>query len=387
MSRPRRPNPAGTIAVAAVSARLMAQAASRDGFGVVALDLFGDADTRAAASRWVSLGEPGSLTIDDGCTLAALRELAQRGEVSGWVAGSGFEGRPGLLAVAAQQLPLIGTSAQSVRRVRDPAMFFGFLAAHGIPHPPVRLGSLAGSLPDDGRPWLVKDATGCGGWQVQHATPGTLAGLSAHQYLQQEAPGVPMSATFVANGRDAVVLGFNELKVRRIGTRPFVFCGAVGPVALAAPAAARALEAVRALTAGFELRGLCSLDFMRDGDRIAVLEVNPRPPASMALYGDGLMAAHMQACLHGALPVARARPERVAGTEIVFARHAGRVDPSMARRVSIWPGAHDLPRAGTRLGAGTPLCSLSASGADGDTVRAALHRSAEALLDTLETAR
>jgi len=373
------------IAVAALSARMMAEASARDGFDVVALDLFGDADTRLAASQWMSLGEPASLAIDDVRTLAALRELARRGEVSGWVAGSGFEGRPGLLAEAAALLPLVGTSASAVCRVRDPAQFFGFLASKGIHYPPVRLGALARTLPDDGTRWLVKDALGSGGWHVWRATPRRVAEMPAHHYLQQQAPGVPMSATFVANGRNAVVLGFNELTVRRFGTRPFVFCGAVGPVKLAARAASRALAAVRALTAEFELRGLCSLDFMLDGPEIAVLEVNPRPPASMALYGDGLMAAHVHACLHDALPAPRAVPDHVEGTEIVFARHDGLIDDAAARRLSAWPGSHDLPCAGTRLEAGDPLCSLSASGADADAVRAALHQACEALLDTLET--
>ena len=36
------------LAVAAVSARLLAESAARDGYGVVALDVFGDADTRHA---------------------------------------------------------------------------------------------------------------------------------------------------------------------------------------------------------------------------------------------------------------------------------------------------------------------------------------------------
>ena len=52
-----------TIAVAAISARAMAEAAASDGFKVVALDLFGDTDTRRAASRWLPIGAPGSLQI------------------------------------------------------------------------------------------------------------------------------------------------------------------------------------------------------------------------------------------------------------------------------------------------------------------------------------
>lgn len=76
----------------------MAEAAAHDGFDVVALDLFGDVDTRRAASRWLPIGAPGSLHIDAARVLAALRELAREreggGPVVGWVAGSGFEGSP-----------------------------------------------------------------------------------------------------------------------------------------------------------------------------------------------------------------------------------------------------------------------------------------------------
>ena len=51
------------------------------------------------------------------------------------------------------------------------------------------------------------------------------------------------------------------------------------------------------------MRGWCSLDFMRDGDTIVVLEVNPRPPASLSLYAQpGLIDAQLRACLHAELP-------------------------------------------------------------------------------------
>ncbi len=383
------------IAVAALSARMMTEACANDGFEVIALDLFGDADTRLAALEWQPLGEPGSLHIDDTRTLATLRALTRRGGVSGWVAGSGFDGRPELLDKAASLLPLIGTSPEAVARVRDPAAFFGFLASEEIAHPPVLLGPQAQGLPDDGHPWLIKDARGCGGWQVHRASPQGAAALAEHHYLQQQVPGVPMSATFIGNGREALVLGFNELTVRRFGARPFVFCGAVGPVSLPPQAASRVRTAVRALTSEFALRGLCSLDFMLDGDEVSMLEINPRPPASMGLYGAnrfepeglGIMAAHVRACQYGELPhaLAAAHPGLVEGFEIVFATQALQVDDAVASRLVTWPNCHDLPCSGTTIAAGDPLCSLSAAGATVQEVRAALQSARQALLDTLET--
>jgi predicted ATP-grasp superfamily ATP-dependent carboligase len=379
-----------TLAVAAISARAMAEAAAQDGFDVVALDLFGDVDTRRAASRWLPIGAPGSLHIDAARVLAALRALAREREsgdpLVGWVAGSGFEGEPDLLEQGAALLPLIGTAAAAVRRVRDPASFFGFLAAERMPHP-----QLSFEAPEHPAGWLMKDAHGCGGWHVRRAPWPMDERPSAQRYYQREMPGLPMSLTFIASGRDIHVLGFNEQTVRRFGARPFVFCGAVGPVPIAVDIERRVIAIARALTAEFELRGLCSLDFMRDGNAIGVLEVNPRPPASMSLYrrpagSPGLMQAHLRACLHGELPpAAPAHAQDIEGMEIVFAPRALQLDEEAARQLAAWPGIRDLPHAGQRFDIDDPLCTLTASASSAQQVRTLLNEGRERLLQSLET--
>src|SRR6478735_12353623 len=111
------------LAVAALSARVMAEAAANDGFDVIALDLFGDEDTRRASSQWLPIGEPAEMRINPALVLPALQALAQRGDVIGWVAGGGFDGLPDVLEQGTAALPLLGTAAPAVRRVRDPAEF------------------------------------------------------------------------------------------------------------------------------------------------------------------------------------------------------------------------------------------------------------------------
>ncbi|BEP62404.1 ATP-grasp domain-containing protein [Variovorax sp. V213] len=379
-----------TIAVAAISARAMAEAAAGDGFKVVALDLFGDIDTCRAASRWLPIGTPGSLQIDAASVMAALHTLAKEGAdgdpVLGWIAGSGFEGEPDLLEEGAAVLPLIGTAPAAVRRLRDPAAFFGFLSARVMPFPQVLL-----RPPEDPAGWLMKDAHGCGGWHVRHAPWSMDEPPSSHHYFQREMPGLPMSATFIANGHDVRVLGFNEQSVRRFGTRPYVFCGAIGPVPLPGDVADRVTSIARALTVEFELRGLCSLDFVRDGDTIGVLEINPRPPASMSLYrrpdgSPGVMQAHVRACLQGELPPSTPLPAQdIEGIEIVFARQPIELDAAAARRLAAWPGLRDVPAAGQRFDIDDPVCTLTASGTSAQQVRARLNEGRERLLQSLET--
>lgn len=378
-----------TLAVAAVSARMLAEAAALDGHEVVALDLFGDADTRRASKRWSAIGAPGSLRIDPARVLDALRHTAryERGAVIGWIPGSGFDGQADLLEAGAKLLPLIGTPAAVVRRVRDPVAFFAALSAHGIAHPPVRA-----DAPDDPDGWLLKDAHGCGGWHIRHAADaraaiGTNAAPSC--YFQRAMAGVPMSATFIANGAQAVLLGINELIVRPLGARPHVYGGCIGPVPVSADVGRRVADAVHVLTAEFGLRGWCSLDFMRDGDAIGVLEVNPRPPASLSLYAQrGVIDAHLRACLQAELPRAGAfAAPHVAGSAIVYARRSLTLAPIGAQHLASRADVHDLPAAGARFAAFDPICSLSAEGDSAAHVKTLLGDASDALIDNLETPR
>jgi uncharacterized protein len=372
-----------TLAVAGLSARLMAEAAANDGFDVVALDLFGDVDTCAVASRWFCIGDAASLQIDGARLLATLARLAQQGEVAGWVAGSGFEGHPGLLAAGAGLLPLIGTAPAALARLRDPAWFFTFLAEHDIEHPPVRWSPVA----NDGKDWLLKDLRGCGGWHIRRVVPNPAQVLPPGHYLQQAVAGQSMSVTFVANGREVQVLGANLQIVRALGASPYVFCGVVGPVPLAGAVVQRLVAILRCLTTGLALKGLASLDFMLDGDRISVLEINARPPASLALYPHWqAMAAHVRACLHGELPTPHAACALVRGQEIVFAVRPLCLDTPTAQRLAALPDVHDVPGAGQAFALGQPLCSVSASGRSAVEVLEHLQARRVELLQSLETA-
>lgn len=363
------------LAVAGLSARLMAESAARDGFEVVALDIFGDVDTCEAASRWIGIGAPESLQLDGERLLSALAALARAGEAIGWVAGSGFEGRPELLAQGAALLPLIGCSAHAVERVRDPVTFFALLAQLDIQHPPVQFGPLA-----DARGWLLKDFGACGAAHIRPAPAGVPA--PPQQYFQRLSPGVPMSATFIANGSEATLLGINQQIVRRHREQPYVFCGVLGPVPVSDDVHRRVRAAIGALVPALKLRGLASLDFLlAEGRHLSVLEINPRPPASLGLYPtQALMAAHVRACLQSELPAQKA-PQRIEGHEIVFAHRPLLIDETDVQWLSSQPQVHDLPCPGQHIATGHPVCSVSTHG---DSVPAVLAR-LRGLCDSLST--
>jgi uncharacterized protein len=325
---------------------------------VIALDLFGDLDTRRASARWAQIGDPATLMIDAQRLHAALEEAAHEPGVIGWVAGSGFEGAPALLDAGPAALPRLGMSSAAVRALRDPRHFFATLDRLNLPHP-----AIAFEAPVDATGWLGKRAGGTGGWHIR--TAAQAGRLHADSYFQRAQTGTPMSALFLADGRHARLVALNHLTVRALGSHPHVYRGAIGPIADAALQSH--LEAALALLVpAFALRGLASLDFIDAGGVPQLLEINPRPSASMALHTNtwpvGLMHAHVDAA-QGRLPETTAtHPPGLRGTEILFARRAGRVNTALAAQLAAATDCHDLPAAGTSFAPADPVCSVSAQG-------------------------
>ena len=122
------------------------------------------------------------------------------------------------------------------------------------------------------------------------------------------------------------------------------------------------------------MRGLVSADLLVDGEAWWLLEINPRPGATLDVLDRGpvpLFAAHVAAAA-GRLPEHRAPLASAAATEILYAE----TDlPSVP--VFDWPDwAMDRPPAGSRIEAGAPICTVLAEGADAGAARLAVTRRA-----------
>ncbi|MGH8630643.1 MAG: ATP-grasp domain-containing protein, partial [Burkholderiales bacterium] len=116
------------------------------------------------------------------------------------------------------------------------------------------------------------------------------------------------------------------------------------------------------------LTGLNGIDFVLDGDTPYVLEINPRPTATVDLYDadvhGGMFCAHLRAC-RGELPVVNTTAQSRAHA-IVYARGTVRIPPSVD-----WPDwCTDLPQAGSTISAAAPVCSVHASAESSEAARA-----------------
>lgn len=380
--------PRPSLVLAGLSVRLMAESARRAGYAVIALDAFGDRDTRQAAAAWHDIGTGQGARLDGARLLAALGALRRHpvgaaGPV-GWIAGTGFEALPEVLAQGAELLPLLGTAPPAQAALRGPGTFFAALDALGLPHPATQL-----QRPEPPEGWLYKDFGSSGGWQVRTARAAPPA-PPPQAYYQQWAPGEPLSCLFVANGRAARVLGHQRQLVAPLGARPCVWHGVLGPLAVPEPAGALLDQALAALVPHFGLRGLASLDYLLDGSAVQLLECNPRPSASMALYEGAavppLIDAHVQACLHGELPGAPWPPGPVRGTHLVFAHHPAMLDVGTLASLHDSGWCHDLAAGPVGIGLHEPVCTVTAQAQDEAEVRRLLAVRVQWVRDRLEAA-
>ena len=378
-ARPGRDEGPRTLVVAGISVRALAESARQGGWDVIALDLFGDADTRRASVHWAPIGVPSALRIDPALLRQELQWAARQPGVEGWVPASGFEGASELLAAGGTALPCLAIEPSGMTRVRDPASFFGALDGHRLAHPRISF-----DAPADPVGWLAKRAGGCGGAHIRTAAQVLADPASRHAdtYFQRWQPGTPMSALFVADGGRFRVVALNRLIVRAVWPLPHVYAGAVGPVSDIGLEEAVG-QALAALVPEFGLRGLASLDFLADESGAHWLEVNPRPSATLQLHADawpaGLVRVHVDA-VRGLLPAAAPRRSPgVRGHLTVFADRAGLVAGESARDPGDRPHVHDLPSPGTRFARGEPVCTVSArAGGVDDALRLLDARAARA---------
>jgi uncharacterized protein len=348
--------PDGVFLIAAISARMLACSAARGGHRVIALDLFNDRDTRrlARASQAIPWRTDIRLGFDRMPLLAVAERLCPHERCAGLVYGTGFEDDTALLRELAEGRPLFGNSVETVGRLKDPGRFFPLLDALAIPHPAV---SLTAPTSLDG--WLVKRIGGSGG--VHITTPGHVAGGEC--YYQRHSYGRSLSVLFLADGVRAFILGVSEQWTTSIGEFPYTYAGAVGPIALEPSVATRLEQDLDAFVEATGLVGCNSMDFLLERDRYAILEVNPRPSATLELYDadwpSGLFEHHLRAC-RGELPSKACRGDGFRAHRIVYPARPARVPETL----EFPPWCSDLPDPGIHIAAHLPVCTVHAAASD-----------------------
>lgn len=338
------------VLIAAVSGRALATAARRAGFVPLVADLFRDLDTREIAGESIRVSGSLARGLSQQSLLGALDRLAEgRGPV-GVVYGSGFEDRPALLAAVARRHRLIGTPPDTIARVKDPFAFAKLCRRAHIPHPETRrTGGAHGA-------WLQKRIGAAGGAHVRPAVA-PRSGRS-RLYFQRHADGRPISALFLADGKRAMLLGFSEQWADPAPGQPFRYGGAARPASVPMAQSEQMGRAVGRLAFGSGVVGLCSADFLLRPDGFDLLEINPRPGATLDIFSDAegrLFHLHLDAC-RGRLPQCAVTFAGAAAASVVYAPTTIRLPAGFA-----WPDwTADRQPSDEDVPAGAPLCTVIA---------------------------
>lgn len=373
---PSRPEDAFDVVLVGIAARGLAASARRAGLRALVLDLFADEDTRALASQVVQLRRRDGFALDPDGLLEQLDRHA--GPAVPLVLGTGFEDAPELVAQLAERFRLVGNGADTLARLKNPFLFARHMAALGVPHP--RL--FAGESPEGVRA-LEKRVGGAGGGHIRPA----LRARGAGWYLQEFVEGRTVSALFLADGRRARLLAFSEQWCDPSDTAPFRYGGCAGPIQLEDTLVHPLADALSQLASAVGLKGLTSADLILHEEGWHLIEVNPRPGATLDIFDapplPSLLRLHLDACA-GDLPDL---PLLVPGAG-VEARAAGLFYAPAATvlRDALPDWAADRPAPGTRIAAGEPVCTVRAAGPDIAEARAVLARRMDHLSRALNTA-
>jgi len=385
------------LVIVGASVRALAASAARAGWAVHAADLYCDLDLQAIASRAV----PVAAAAPDAASAypwSLIPATAAFPPGAPCCYTGGLENHPDLLDAIAAVRPLAGNRGAVVRRLRDPARVAATAGEAGLSYPET-LPTGAG-IPLDGS-FLVKPLAGAGGrgirrWTAEVAdafrarAPARPAG--AHVW-QRCISGMPFSAAYCMHRGGAALLGWSRQLVGAAWCHAgaFAWCGAVtpGPAGLPGGGALQdPLERLgRAIARGCQPVGLIGVDLVVDAaGLITVLEINPRPTASMELLeraGAGSMAGrHLAACgCAGPPPIATTTPaacsDRVWSKAVLFASAETPVSEPLVSRMSRdaagwtaddhgWPALADVPAPGQVIPAAAPVVTLFASGSTAD---------------------
>lgn len=364
------------VLVAALSGRALAAAARRAGDRVVVLDLFADCDTSDLAERAIALPR-GAIGFDRAALIAAVADMAPA--VRGLVYGAGFEHDPALLATLAAATPLLGNAPEAVTAVKHPLRLAELLARLGLPHPAT---ATTPPLLDDGA-WLCKSVGGAGG---AHIGPAERRAATAGVYFQRRVLGRALSALFVADGAGAHILGFSEQWTAATATAPFRYGGCAGPVSPPPALADTVAAACGSIACAAGLVGLNSLDLLVEGRGLHIIEVNPRPGATLDLFDGNADSALWRLHLDG---VARqlSPPRETQGAARAAAVVYAPWDIAIPKGLS-WPRwTADRGPGGTAVRRGDPVCTVTAAAATVSAARASVEHRAARLLDRLKPAR
>jgi predicted ATP-grasp superfamily ATP-dependent carboligase len=227
----------------------------------------------------------------------------------------------------------------------------------------------------------MKRIGGSGGLHI-HACPANPR-ADKRRYFQRRIAGEQISLMGLVSEKSAAFAASRQW-TNPLPRRPFRYGGAVGSLLLDEDLEARLIEMSLAVSDALSLKGIVSFDYLVEDGAPYLLEVNPRPGATLDVFDDAsgtVFKAHVEAARGGdpaALLASDWHPPVARAAAFLYADRG----PLSVGAVA-WPEwSADRPRPGSAVSAGQPLATVIAEGTSADAVaEASLQRLG--LLETL----
>lgn len=321
---------------------MLAQSAKNAGYRSIIIDCFADSDTQTLALECIKVE---TLALKHLAT--AIYNLKLNYTLTYAMYGSGFENHLDSLNFLHKNLNILGNTPDVFTKIQNKVFFFSKLIQLNIAFPETVF-----QAPETLDNWLVKPMQGEGGFGIKKYE-GRQEQLNSC-YWQKNIAGLSLSVLFITDGTNCTICGFHKQLLTK---GKFIFSGIISQPELFAEIKQQVSAWVANLVVEFGLKGLNSLDFILKKNRCYVLEINARPSASMQLYDDGLLSAHISSCIQGQWENTPVLKEYRA-YQIVFAE----TDMLIKKNIK-WPiWLIDRPQAGSFIHTGSPICSIIAHG-------------------------
>lgn len=245
--------------------------AAKAGIDCLAIDLFGDWDTKKSCET-ISIS-----SFDE------LPELLSRLPRSNFVFSGGLENHFKTLLAAAESHELVGPSPIDIRRAKDAIQLQSVCHAAEILFPQTTL-----TVPRNANDkWLAKPLCSAGGHSIEVLDRQK---NYSENCFQAFAVGQSYSAVFrsSANGKEprrTRLIGVTEQLIgeQDFCSRPFAYCGSIGPVEMPSMIQAELIRIGETIANEYSLNGIFGIDFVCDQMPV-LIEVNPRLTASCELF-------------------------------------------------------------------------------------------------------
>ena len=364
------------LIIIAASANRFAASALKGGHKPWVFDFFGDRDTQQYCSHMEVLmpDSEGKVCLEKvlstSISLPPIGQGHPRTQM-GFLIGSGLEKSMQQLRHLTGFMSLIGNDLATTARCFDKQAALVLAEEAGLP-----------CISDEirgGRPFVLKPRHGSGGHGSTIEYIAAVTDKASWGNIRQEYwPGHVISHLFLSRGKGGIRhVGFSLLwNAHCQDAPPFAFGGAV----TCESTELGLLDKLHAWSEAFAwkagLLGLNNIDYIVCSNRVAFLECNPHPSATLALYDmlypQGLVDAHIRICQDSSwTPPVDAPPDsKVRAFFNVYSPRTLRI----SKGFTFPQNAFNLPQIGTLVQASFPLCSVAASGKDTKTTLSRLQQ-------------